>query len=193
MPHYSPCVVSLREDRAHPHSAWSKKPTPLYNFQVEKWTYRVKCLRFGDILQQFLKTIDNFISRHTYALIVVSRSEDWANPHSVSPIDGLTHVEGMKNLSSCLTEGCEMTLLETRGEVNALCVSPDKCRPTFNSHIFRDDCFAALQLILSLFIGGSALGERALPIRRPRQAVRLTYVRFTVLWLLFLSFAKFAI
>ena len=35
------------------------------------------------------------------------------------------------------------------------------------------------------------LGERALPLRRPRQAVRLTYVRFTVLWLLFLSFARF--
>jgi len=64
--------------------------------------------------------------------------------------------------------------------------SSAKCRPSESSYVSSDDCFAALQLILSLFTGGGHAGLPAvalakagrvtLPLRRPWRGVARLFI-----------------
>ena len=84
----------------------------------------------------------------------------------------------IENLSSYPKRGRRIAVQETRGEASALRASSAKCRPVESSYVSLGDCFAALQLILSLFGGSGHAGRVTLPMWRP--ADYPAYDRFTV-------------
>ena len=103
---------------------------------------------------------------------------------------GLTRFEAMKNLYSCLSRGCRNNPVGNTSRGKRLRVSSASAVQLETSYISTDDRFAALlkSSCHSAWVGGGR-GATALPLRVTVAGRCPAYVRFTVLWLSFLSCA----
>ena len=95
-----------------------------------------------------------------------SRRKDRAYPRSVLPLTVSTQFKEIKNLSSRSAEAVGIALNETRREETRM-RSPARCRHSRNFLHFSGDCFAALQIDLSVrgwIEAFAALAACAIPI-----------------------------